>query len=297
MVQLLRRLPITWASWLGGEMGAVRGRTALKGTSLWVQRLRRNIEQFSGITDPAELDRRVIAFTRRIGQHYAEYSNLQRLYTSGRVEIVGGEYIDAAGRPFILVSCHVANWEYVCALAYKWADWTALYLPLGSGIRQKSVLEARKAWPSLEFLPASPSAARQLDRRLHQGKGLLIYIDEEKEGYVWGPSLGRTLPYAGNRWLAARLSVRHNVNIVPVFVEYLGLAKYRVVVQPALERPAGMAGETLARHLADQIDARAEAWIRPRIENWYWLPYFEPDAPCPIERSATTSAKPNAVGA
>ena len=297
MVQLLRRMPMTWASWLGGEIGAKRGRAALKGTSLWVNRLRRNIEHFSGITDPAELDRRVIAFTRRIGQHYAEYSNLQRLYTSGRVEIVGGEYLDAAGRPFILVSCHVANWEYVCALAYKWADWTALYLPLGSWIRQKSVLEARKAWPGVGFIPASPSAARQLDRTLQQGKGRLIYIDEEKEGYVWGPSLGRTLPYAGNRWLAARLAVRHDVNIIPVFVEYLGLAKYRVVVQPALERPAGMAGETLARHLADQIDARAEAWIRPRIENWYWLPYFEADVPCPIERSATTSPKANAVGA
>ena len=34
MVKLLRRLPITWASWLGGEMGAIQGRVALKGTSL-----------------------------------------------------------------------------------------------------------------------------------------------------------------------------------------------------------------------------------------------------------------------
>lgn len=297
MVQLLRRLPITWASWLGGEIGAMRGRSALKGTSLWVQRLRRNIAHFSGITDPAELDRRVVAFTRRIGQQYAEYPNLQRLFASSRVEIVGREHLDAAGRPFILVGCHVANWEYVCTLAYRWADWTALYLPLGSGIRAKTVLDARKAWPGLEFIPASPSAARQLDRTLQQGKGLLIYIDEEKEGYVWGPSLGRTLPYAGNRWLAARLAVRHDVNILPVFVEYLALAKYRVVVQPALERPAGMKGEALARHLADQIDARSEAWIRPRIENWYWLPYFEADAPCPIERPATTSAEPDAIGA
>ncbi len=297
MVQLLRRLPITWASWLGGEIGAMRGRSALKGTSLWVQRLRRNIAHFSGITDPAELDRRVIAFTRRIGSFYAEYSNLQRLYASGRVEVVGGEHLDAAGRPFILVSCHVANWEYVCTLAYKYADWTALYLPLGGGIREKSVLDARKAWPGLEFIPASPSAARQLDRTLQQGRGLLIYIDEEKEEYVWGPSLGRTLPYAGNRWLAARLAVRHGVNILPAFVEYLGPAKYRVVVQPALERPEGMAGEALARNLADQIDARSEAWIRPRIENWYWLPYFEADAPRPIERPATASAKPDAVGA
>jgi hypothetical protein len=47
MVQLLRRLPITWASGLGGEIGAMRGRSALKGTSLWVQRLRRNIATLS----------------------------------------------------------------------------------------------------------------------------------------------------------------------------------------------------------------------------------------------------------
>ncbi|MCA3356731.1 MAG: hypothetical protein ING02_01940 [Roseomonas sp.] len=286
MVPILRRLPITWASSLGGTIGAMRGRSALKDSSLWVQRLRRNIAQFSGITDPAELDRRVVAFTRRIGQHYAEYANLQRLFSSGRVEILGAEHLKTAGRPFILVGNHIANWEYVCALAHHYSDWVALYLPLG-GFREKLVLEARQSWPGLEFIPASPSAARQLDRRLENGKGLLIYIDEEKEGYVWGPNLGRDLPYAGNRWLAARLAVRHGVNIVPVFVEYLGLAKYRVVVQAVLDRPESLTGDALARHLADQIDARSQAWVRPRIENWYWLPYFEPDAPCPIDRKAT----------
>lgn len=297
MVKLLRHLPITWASWLGGEMGAIQGRVALKGTSLWVQRLRRNIAHFSGITSPTELDQRVIAFIRRIGQHYAEYSNLRRLYASGRVEVIGEEHLNTAGTPFILVGCHIANWEYVGVLSYKHADWKALYLPLGNGFREKLVLKARKAWPGLEFIPASALAARQLDRTLQQGKGLLIYIDEEREGYVSGPSLGRTLAYAGNRWLAARLAVRHDVNIIPVFVEYLGLAKYRVVVQPALERPAGMKDEALARHLADQIDARSEEWVRPRIENWYWLPYFDADAPSPIERRTSAAAKADAKGA
>lgn len=290
MAKLLRHIPVAWASWLGGEIGARRGRTALKGTSRWVQRLRRNIAHFSGIADPAELDQRVEAFTRRIGQLYAEYPNLQRLYASGRVELLGAEHLDTAGRPFILVGCHVANWEYVCALAYGCADWAALYLPLG-GVRERLVLEARKSWPGLEFIPASPSAARQLDRMLEQGKGVLIYIDEERDGFIWAPSLDRKLPYGGNRWLAARLAVRHDVNIIPVFVEYMGLARYRVVVQPALERPEGMAGDALARHLADQIDARSEAWIRPRIETWYWLPYFEPDLSCAINREENASDK------
>ena len=297
MVQLLRRLPITLASWLGGEIGAMRGRSALKGTSLWVQRLRRNIAHFSGITDPAELDQRIIAFTRRIGSFYAEYPNLQRLYASGRVELVGGEHLDAAGRPFILLGCHIANWELIGALARRWGGSAVLYLPLGGGIREKIALQARKAWPDLELIPASPNAmlgidaVLRLDRAVNEGKNLAIFVDEERHGYVWSPSLGRSLPYAGNRWIAARLAARHNINIVPAFVERLGLARYRIVVQPALERPQGTTSQALARYLADQIDERVEAWVRPRIENWYWLPYFESDLPCPIDRNGNPSGK------
>lgn len=304
MVKLLRHLPITWASWLGGEMGAIQGRVALKGTSLWVQRLRRNITHFSGVTDPDELDRRVIAFTRRIGSFYAEYPNLQRLYASGRVELVGGEHLDAAGRPFILLGCHIANWELIGALARRWGGSAVLYLPLGDGIREKIALQARKAWPDLELIPASPNAmlgidaVLRLDRAVNEGKNLAIFVDEERHGYVWSPSLGRSLPYAGNRWIAARLAARHNMNIVPAFVERLGLARYRIVVQPALERPQETTSQqALAWYLADQIDERVEAWVRPRIENWYWLPYFESDLPCPMDRNAKPSSKSARRGA
>ena len=172
-----------------------------------------------------------------------------------------------------------------------------LYLPLGGGIREKIALQARKAWPDLELIPASPNAmlgidaVLRLDRAVNEGKNLAIFVDEERHGYVWSPSLGRSLPYAGNRWIAARLAARHNINIVPAFVERLGLARYRIVVQPALERPQCTTSQALARYLADQIDERVEAWVRPRIENWYWLPYFESDLPCPMDRNAKPSSK------
>ncbi|MCA3424548.1 MAG: lysophospholipid acyltransferase family protein [Roseomonas sp.] len=299
MVQLLRCMPITWASWLGGWLGARQGRGAIKADRLWVQRLRKNLARFCNVTDPAELDRRIIAFTERIGSFYAEYPNLQRLYASGRVELVGAENLDAAGRPFILLGCHIANWELIGALAKRWGGSAVLYLPLGGGLREKIALEARKAWPDLELIPASPDAmlgidaVLQLDRAVTEGKNLAIFVDEERQGYVWAPSLGRSLPYAGNRWIAARLAVRHNINIIPAFVERLGPARYRIVIQPILEKPQGKSGQALAQHLADQIDARVEAWVRPRIENWYWLPYFDADLPCPMDQKAKSSDKAN----
>jgi lauroyl/myristoyl acyltransferase len=297
MVRLFRLIPMTWASWIAGEMGARRGRAAIKADRLWVQRLRANLTRFCGVKDPAELDRRVIAFTRRLGRSYAEYAFLQRLFASGRVEMLGGENLDAAGKPFILVGCHIGNWELIGGLAQKWGGSAVLYLPLASRVREDLARDVREAWPDIELIPASPDAmlgidaVMRLDRALAQGKNLAIFIDEERQGYVWAPSLGRNLPYAGNRWLAARLAARHSAPLVPAFVETLGLGKHRIVIQPKLEAPVELTGEALSRHFADQLDARLEAWIRPRIETWYWLPYFDPDVSCPMRRPD----KPNHV--
>ena len=285
MAKLVRSLPISWASWLGGELGALQGRKALKDTNLYVSRLRANIARFSGVTDPAELDRRVIAFCRLTGRIYAEIPNLQRLYAAGRVEVVGEENLVADGKPRIILGSHVANWEMIGAAGYLVKGLSVLYSPIGNAFCRDIVLAARLAWPNsnVEMIRRSPSAALQLHRALKTGRNLVILVDEIGEGYVRGPSLGRSLPYAGNRWLAARLAARNDVNLVPVFVECLGFARYRVVVQSPLERPNGMGGATLERHLADQIDRRLEAWVLPRIETWHCLPNFDPEVAAPTD--------------
>lgn len=283
MVKLIRCLPIPWASWLGGAVGALRGRKALKDANPGAARLRANITRFSGVTDPAELDRRVIAFYRLTGRIYAEIPNLQRLYAAGRVEVVGEENLVAAGKPCILLGCHVANWEMIGAVAHRVNSLSVLYAPIRNAFHGEVVLAARLAWPDVdvEMIPKSPAAALRLNRALKKGRSLIILVDEIALGYIRGPSLGRSLPYAGNRRLAARLAVRNDINLVPVFVECVGFARYRVVIQSHVERPNGMIGETLERHLADQIDQRLEAWVRPRIETWHCLPNFDPELAAP----------------
>jgi lauroyl/myristoyl acyltransferase len=121
---------------------------------------------------------------------------------------------------------------------------------------------------------------RQLVRALNSGRNMLIYIDEPRSDYVWAPSLGRTLPEAGNRWLTARLAVRHQLDILPVHVETLGVARYRIVIAPKLS--PGKGDEAVCvRALADEMDRWLEAWIRPDLENWYSLKDFVHDKPAP----------------
>ena len=275
---LLQLLPLTWAVRLGGLLGERHARAAMAADRAWVRRLRRNLARWRA-GEPASLDRQVLTFSRHVGQVYAEIPRLPELCVAGRVELVGREHLVAAAGPLILAGCHCANWELIGqAVALLAAPTCALYLPLASPVRDRLARRSRRRWtPLLSLIPASPQAMRRIVREVSRGHHLVLFVDEEKDGHVWAPAFGRQLPDTGNRWFAARLAVQHGMAIVPVFVERLGLARYRLVIEPAL-RPRPGEG---VRDLAAALDARVEAWLQPRLDQWLWLPYFEPDRPLP----------------
>jgi KDO2-lipid IV(A) lauroyltransferase len=177
----------------------------------------------------------------------------------------------------------------------------ALYLPLASPVRDRLARRIRAGWtPHMTLIPASPRAMRQIIREVSRGRHLVLFVDEEKDGHVWTPSFGRQLPDTGNRWFAARLAVQHGMAIVPVFVERLGLARYRVVIEPPLLPRTELPVPQRLRSLAEALDGRVEAWLQPRLDHWLWLPYFEPDRPLPSPGSregsggaSTTSQVPS----
>lgn len=285
---LMRHLPVTWVSAIGAWFGARYGRRGIAAGRKWVKRLHGNIERFGGVADPAERERRIVDYTRRVGSIYAEFTVLQRLVEEGRVEVVGVEHLQGLSRPAILASAHLANWELVGhVLTLLEGAGSVLYDPPANPIRHRLAVEARLAWRrgrDGELVPASPGAMRHLTRAIAQGRNLLMYVDEERDGYIRAPSLGREIPYAGNRWLTARLAARYQADVVPVHVEHLGQARYRVVIEPKLIPGEGDA-ETRARSLADQMERHLDTWIRAHPEHWYWLPWFEPGRPAPFRAS------------
>ncbi len=279
---LLRHLPVAWTSAIGGYFGALQGRKAIAAGRKWVKRLDGNIERFSGVADAAVRERRIIAYTRRIGRIYAEFTVLQRIVKEGRLEVVGAEHLCGFSRPVIFASAHLANWELVLhVLTLMDQPASVLYAPPENPIRHRLAVQARAGWRrELELVPASPSAMRRITNAIGQGRNLLMYVDEEKDGYIWAPGLGRQLPYAGNRWLTARLAVRYNADIIPIHIEAAGHARYRMIVQPKLAAGEGDA-ETRARTLADQMEQHLDAWIRAQPEQWYWLSLLDMDKRLP----------------
>ena len=281
--RLMTFLPTDWTMAIGAFMGERAALQAIREKKDWVKNLHNNFEKLQGITDPIEREQKIIQWTRRVGSVHAGYPILQRMVTEDRLELVGQENLQNLTKPVIFVSCHLSNWEFIGDVLTRLSRSScALYAPLENPVYQHFAIKVRQDWGTkIELVEASPQAMFQLIRALTKDKNLLFFIDEEKEGYVWGPSLGRKLSYAGNRWLAARLAVRYQVDIIPLYGSQIANARYRVVIEPKLEQGSGDA-ENQARFFADQIDQRCDRWVREHLEQWYWLSALDLNKPLPV---------------
>jgi Kdo2-lipid IVA lauroyltransferase/acyltransferase len=293
LAALLRRLPVDWTTAIGARFGERAARNALAAGRPWARRMQDNLRRLQGL-EPAEARARgVVAFSRGVGGVYAQFNVLQRIVDEGRLEVVGAAHLASASTPCIVAGCHLANWELMGhAMCLRSNPGTALYLPPDNPVRHRLAVRARLAWrEDFELVPASRRAMFGLSRALEAGRNLLLYVDEERDGHVMAPGLGRALPYAGNRWLAARLAVTHGVDIVPGYVERTAPARFRLVLEPPLVSHADDRRER-ARVLADALERRLDAWIRPRLLDWYWFSALDLDRPLPgvVDESTPVAA-------
>ncbi|MBR9909015.1 MAG: hypothetical protein GYB33_01530 [Gammaproteobacteria bacterium] len=295
--RLLACLPFSWTSAIGAFLGELEVRYDARCNKLWVQRFYRNMATLCCATTAAAQRRCLINYGRQMGRVYAEYTVLHKLERGDRIEISGLEHIANQQRPVIFVAPHMANWEVNAKIASLInLPCCGLYEPRESTLRMAIANRARKSWaPDIKLVStASPMAIRDLTRNLLSGYNLLILPDEERQGYVWAPSLGRKLPDAGNRWLAARLAVKHGVDIVPLCAERLANTRFKVIVGERLSPSGEGSRQAQVQDLAARIDTVLEAWVRKNPEHWFWQNALNLDKPFPAHllRQSVAAGKP-----
>jgi KDO2-lipid IV(A) lauroyltransferase len=86
---------------------------------------------------------------------------------------------------------------------------------------------------------------------------------------------GIAVPFFGREAMtapaAARLALRFDCAVVPVRVERLPRAHFRIVADPPIDyrRTGDTERDTLA--LMTQVNQVLERWIRDKPEQWFWL--------------------------
>lgn len=266
ITKLARLLPIDTASRFGEKLGSWIGPRLKKKTAIY----RANLAIAFPELNDSELDQLVTRSWGRSGRVMAEYPHLATILAEDdRLQIDIREPIETyenPARPCVIVTAHQSNWELVCsAMAKLNIPNASLYSPPTNPLLDRMLLESRSAL-NCELLPRENSA-RPLMRALKQGKTAAMVMDRRVDE-------GKPVQFFGRDKLStimpAKLALKFNCDLVPVQVERLRDAHFRVTFHsPVRPRNNDADENSQAIDMIQQVHTQFEHWIRQQPEDWF----------------------------
>lgn len=212
---------------------------------------------------------------RTLGAVLAEMPHLGRLADLTRqppaVELAsaeGAEDIPARltrGESFVFVTAHLGNWELLPRLLVQLGGKAAvIYTPQGNPLTD-SLLQRLRRSPGIAFI-GKQGGVRALLQAMRRGESLGLLVDLRSDE-------GEAIPFFGvpamTSTAPARLALMAKAELVPVRVERLAPARFRVTVDRPIEpRDPAASAQARARDMTEQVNARFAAWIRLRPADW-----------------------------
>ena len=266
LVKLFALMPADFASRLGQRVGSWIGPRLRRKTAIYRENMRTAFPELG----EAALDERVRRAWGRAGRILAEYPHLETILAEDdRLEIVDREASANRvnpSRPCVVVAGHISNWEVVCSAMAKLGMANAsLYSPPTNPYLDRMLSEKRRAL-NCELLPRDNSA-RLLMRALKQGRTVGMVMDRRVDE-------GHPISFFGREKLStlapARLALKFDCDLVPVQVERLRDARYRVTFHRPVKPGNPRDGETeQAVDMIRQVHLMFEDWIRQNPEDWF----------------------------
>ena len=285
MIKALRRLvetALVWSAfaafgWLSIDRASRLGGFVARnlGPRLPVsRRARDNLRRAFPDKDRFEIERIVRGMWDNLGRVAAEYPHLGSIdcyAEGGRVKVVGTEILERlndAGAGCIFFGGHLANWE-IAPLGAAQRGLVVNYIyrrANNAGVER--IVTAARAPTGGAHAPKGQRGARQITNALRDGGHLGILVDQKFNEGIAVPFFGHDAMTAPALATLARL---HGCAVVPVRVERLGGARFRLTVYPPLELPARGAEGDDAHSIMCRVNAVLEGWVRERPEQWLWL--------------------------
>jgi KDO2-lipid IV(A) lauroyltransferase len=287
LVKIARLLPVDTASRLGARVGAWVGPKMSRKTNIYKENMR---QAFPEISEP-ELQQRVNSAWARAGRIMMEYPHLdtilrepERLQIDIRQPIA--TYTDPS-RPCVIVTAHLSNWEVVCsAMARLGMPNASLYSPPTNPLLDKLLMDSRRAL-NCELLPRDNSA-RLLMRAMKQGRTAAMVMDRRVDD-------GSPIRFFGrdkiSTLMPARLAMKFDCELVPVQVERLKNAHYRVIFHPPVVTTVHSGDDNeRAIDMIQQVHNQFEDWIRAQPDDWFCSKRLWPKSKTDPSKEAGTHA-------
>lgn len=267
IVGLLRRLPFATAcaatGWCFIQIG-IRTQRANK--------IRKNLTvAFAGKTS-AEIDQILRHSFHNLGVMLVELIQLNRIWRQReqRIEfkLLPGAIRPSTARPSIFITAHVSAWQLTPLIGPHFGvTLPVIYAPEDNPHVDKLMLRLRRAYGSP--LIKREGGVRILMRELSQNHCIGLTLDTRLDS-------GEPLAFFGeDAWtntIAARLALRYDCDLVPVFAERLPEERYRVNILPPIQaRDKTADAAEQSRDMVRQVNQLFEQWILGRPGEWFCM--------------------------
>ena len=240
----------------------------------WHEQLRANLALACPQAGEAKLEALAREAWGNFGATLAEYPHLVTIASTDlerHVELVVDPAVERwieSRRPLVYVTAHLGNWEIAAVAAAAVAGpFSVVYARQANPLIDRMVQRRRQAL-GCGFVP-NDAGARPLLAELNAGRslGLLadLRVDSGEPLTLFGESAATTL-------VPARLALKFGCPLVPIRVERLGWARFRVIAYPPIRSTnAGAGAAQQAKDMMQQFNGLLETWIQDRPAAWQCL--------------------------
>jgi KDO2-lipid IV(A) lauroyltransferase len=284
----LRLLGVERASGLGGWLLRTLG--PLTGTQKTVMRNLR-----IAFPDMGEAERQALALAQwdQTGRTFAELAVMDHLTPEGgRVEVVGMERLHAlrdSGRPAVLISGHLANFEVMAAVIMaSGVPCQVTYRAANNPYVDALIRQSRERYGIRLFAPKG-DGTRELMAGMKRGDSIALLVDQK---YNQGPEVeffGQPVNASPG---AARLALKFDTVMLPLSVVRLPGVRFRVTAHEPIvvSQSEDKAADTLAGIQA--ANRFVEDRVRERPVDWFWVHKRWPDKVyAALEREASDARR------
>ena len=263
----LRLLGVERASGFGGKLLRTLG--PLTGTHKTVTR---NLRIAFPDMDEGERNRLAVDQWEQTGRTFAELAVMDRLTPeSGRIELVGMERLHAirdSGKPVVLISGHLANFEVMAAVIMSaGVPCQVTYRAANNPYVDALIRQSRERYGIKLFAPKG-DGTRELMAGMKRGESIALLVDQK---YSQGPEVeffGQPVNASPG---AARMALKFGTMMQPLSVVRLPGVRFRVTAHEPIAVPD--TGDKAADVLRGVQAANrfVEDRVREHPVDWFWV--------------------------
>ncbi len=235
------------------------------------RQIRRNVTIAFPEKTVAEIDSLVREIWGNLGAVLAEFPHLETICgreADRRFEFTrkgNAQVFRQQDKPAVFVSAHLANWEVAAAaIVLQKVPLAVVYTPIQNPWMDKMLRSVRVSL-GCELIDRV-GAVRQLIRRLKAGTSVGLIVDQRVDG-------GEAVPFFGHDMITsvtpAQLAVRFDCELIPVQIQRLEGARFRVIFHKPVDADDKSAGDReKVLQMTRKINTLFESWIRERPQEW-----------------------------